>query len=280
MLLKSTWLEFLKIAARPRSYIGFAAITVIVGIIQFAMYVDGNNYISFITQALDQSFNISGKILNGSLVGFVILQMLIIQVPLLVALVTGDLISGEAAMGTARLLLTRPISRSSVLLSKFLAGNLYIMLLLIWLGLLSIGLGLLLFGTGDLVVVKTESLVILQDGDITWRFFAAFGVAFLAMMLIGSLSLCLSCFSDNSIGPIITTMAIIVLFTIIGALEVPVLDALKPYMFTSHMVVWRNFFDDVPPKDLIWNSCLIMGAHIAGFMGIALYAYKRKDILS
>ena len=110
---KNTYNELIKIAAKPRSYIGIAAITVIVGIIQFAMKVDGQNFISFMTRPFEQTLIFQGKILNGNLVSYIVLQMLIVHVPLLVALVTGDLVSGEAATGSIRLLVTKPISRTS-----------------------------------------------------------------------------------------------------------------------------------------------------------------------
>jgi ABC-2 type transport system permease protein len=206
--------------------------------------------------------------------------MLIIQIPLLVALVTGDLISGEAAMGTLRFLLTRPVSRTSVLLSKFFAGSVYTFLLLVFLGLLSLGTGLAIFGPGDLIVLKTDQLIILPSADVFWRFMAALGMAFLALTLIGALSLFMSCLSDNSIGPIITTMALIILMTIIGTLEVPLFDAVKPYLFTTHMSAWRSFFEDPLPVDDIRNSILFMVAHIAAFLSAAIWYFNRKDILS
>jgi ABC-2 type transport system permease protein len=280
MLLRLTLLELKKIAARPRSYIGFIAIALISGLIQFAMYADGENYIKFITQSVEQSFLFEGKIMNGNLICFIILQMLIIQVPLLVALVTGDMLSGEAAMGTLRLLLVRPVSRNTIIFSKFLAGSIYTFLLLVWLGILALGLGLLVFGPGDLIVLKTDQLIILQGGDVLWRFMAALGMAFLALTLIGSLSLMLSAFSDNSIGPIISTMALIILFTIIGTLEVPLFDLIKPYLFTTHMSAWRSFFEDPLPVDQIRYSILFMIGHIVTFMGVLLYYYNRKDIQS
>lgn len=280
MLLRLTTLELKKIAARPRSYIGFIAIALIAGLIQFAMYADGENYIKFITQSVEQSFLFEGKIMNGNLICFIILQMLIIQVPLLVALVTGDMLSGEAAMGTLRFLLVRPVSRTTIILSKFMAGSFYTLLLLIWLGLLALGVGLLVFGPGDLIVLKTDQLIILQDGDVLWRFMAALGMAFLALTLIGTLSLMLSAFSDNSIGPIISTMALIILFTIIGTLEVPLFDLIKPYLFTTHMSAWRSFFEDPLPWSQIRYSILFMLGHIVTFMGVLLYYYNRKDIQS
>ena len=67
MFLKSTYNEFIKIAAKPRSYIGIGAITLIIAIILFAMKMDGKMYISFITAPFEQSLSFEGNILNGNL---------------------------------------------------------------------------------------------------------------------------------------------------------------------------------------------------------------------
>lgn len=280
MFLRLTYTELIKVFSRTRTYIGFIAITVIVALIQFAMYIDGESYISFITNPLQASFNIDGNVLNGNMVAFIIIQTLIIQIPLLVALVTGDLISGESAMGTIRFLATKPVSRSSIILSKFIAGISYTLVLLIWLGLLSWGLGLLVFGEGDMIVLKSEELVILQNADTAWRFWTAFAIAFISLSVVATFSMCLSCFADNSIGPIIGTMAVIILFTIIGSLEIPLFDRVKPFLFTTHMVVWRNMFDLPVDNQQIVSSLLIMTAHILLFLTIALVRFNRKDILT
>jgi ABC-2 type transport system permease protein len=280
MFLKSTYNEFIKIAAKPRSYIGIGAITLIVGIILFAMKVDGMNFISFVTSPFEQSLSFEGNILNGNLIAFVILQMLIIHVPLLIALVTGDLVSGEGAMGTIRLLLTKPISRTSILFSKYIAGCVYTLVILLWMMFLALIVGRWLFGTGDLLVLNSDGLIVLQQHDLGWRFALGFSVAYLSLIMIATLSLTLSCFSDNSIGPIVTTMAIIILFTIIGTLDVPVLQNIQPYLFTTHMMAWRSFFEDPLPKEKIMNSLLILLIHIVVLLSIAVYKFNRKDILS
>ncbi len=277
---RNTQTELVKIFAKPRSYIGFVAIAIIVSLIHVAMYVDGLNYISFITGPLESAFNIEGKILNGNLVCFIILQTLIIQIPLLVALVTGDLISGEAAMGTIRLLLTRPLSRTSVLFSKFFAGAVYVFILLVWLGLVSLGIGLLIFGPGDLIVLKSETITIIPAEDTLWRFFAGLGIAFISLLVVASFSLLLSCYSENSIGPIISTMAVIILFTIVGSMDIPLFEKIKPFLFTTHMVIWRNMFDQELDYNLICNSMLMLVGHIILFLFVAWYSFRKKDILS
>jgi ABC-2 type transport system permease protein len=280
MFWKSTYNEFIKIAAKPRSYIGIGAITVIIGIVLFAMKAEGNNFISFVTQPFEQTLSFEGNILNGNLIAFIILQTLIIHVPLLIALVTGDLISGEGAMGTIRLLLTKPISRTNILFSKYLAGCAYTLVILLWMAFLAFVVSRWLFGSGDLMVLNSDGLIVLQEHELPWRFFCAFSVAYLSLIMIATLSLTFSCFSENSIGPIVTTMAVIILFTIIGALNVPVLEKIQPYLFTSHMAAWRSFFEDPLPFDKILNSLAILFAHIVGLLSIAIYKFNRKDILS
>jgi ABC-2 type transport system permease protein len=280
MFWKSTYNELIKIAAKPRSYIGLAAITMLVGVLLFAMKVDGREYISFAMASYEQTLSFQGNVLNGNLIAFIILQTLIVHVPLLVALVTGDLVSGEAAMGSLRMLTTKPISRIKLLLSKFLAGNIYTLVLLIWFGVLTIGLGRLLFGTGDLMILKSEGLFILQQDDVMWRFLCGFVMAYIALVTIATLSVTLSCFTDNSIGPIVATMGIVILFTIIGTLDVPVFDTIRPYLFTTHMASWRSFFESPVPVQKILDSAIVLLIHIIALLGIAIYKFNKKDILS
>jgi ABC-2 type transport system permease protein len=280
MFWKCTYNEFIKIAAKPRSYLGLAAITLLVVIILFAMKMDGLSFISFITASFEQTLSFEGNILNGNLIAFLILQMLIIHIPLLVALVTGDLVSGEGAMGTIRLLLTKPVSRTSILFSKFLAGCFYTLVIILWLGFLALVVGKLLFGTGDLIVMHSEGLVILQGPDCAWRFLSGLGVAYLALVTVATLSITLSCFSENSIGPIVSTMAIIIIFTIIGNLDVRVFDNIKPFLFTTHMAAWRNFFADPLPMQEIIKSVAVLIVHIVVLLSIAIFQFNKKDILS
>ncbi|MFL5764713.1 MAG: ABC transporter permease [Bacteroidia bacterium] len=280
MFWKSTYNEFIKIAAKPRSYIGIGAITVIVAIILFALHAEGMSMISWLTQPFEQALSFEGNILNGNLIAFIILQMLIIHVPLLVALVTGDLVSGESAMGTIRLLLTKPISRTQILFSKYLAGCAYTFVMLMWLAFLALVVGKWIFGSGDLIVLNSDGLIIFQEHELGWRFLCGLGTAYLSLVMIATLSLTFSCFSENSIGPIVSTMAVIIVFTIIGAIESPALQVIQPYLFTNHMAVWRNFFEDPLPVGKILHSAGILLAHIVVLLSIAVYKFNRKDILS
>lgn len=166
--------ELYKTIKRPRTYIGFGVIIFICVMLQAAFYHDGKEILSFVTQQLDNVFNVQGNILNGNLICFILLQTLIVQMPLLVALVTGDSVSGETASGTIRFLLTTPGSRTKIIVAKWLAGLFYTLILLLLLGFMALIVSKWIFGTGDLMALNSESLTIIRGDDINWRWGWAF----------------------------------------------------------------------------------------------------------
>jgi ABC-2 type transport system permease protein len=273
-------IEVFKIFKRPRTYISFVAITIIITLIQLAFFADGGAYMDFALQALKDRFEINGQLLNGYFICYLVLQMLLIHVPLLIALVAGDVFSGEAAMGTLRMLMTKPVSRTTIVVAKFIAAVIYTILLLTWMAILSLLVSMMIFGTDDLLIFKSDKAVLLREADVLWRFIAAFVYAAIAMTTVTSLALLLSVFGDNSIGPIVGTMAIIILFTILTGLELPFFDFLKPVMFTRHMLGWKGFFNEPVNYGSVIKSGCILVIHIIVFTGAAILIFRKKDILS
>jgi len=278
--MKLLQIELYKIFRRPRTYISFGVVTAIAFIFQLAMKAGGREFFEFGMQDVTDTFNVQGSIINGYLVGYLILQSLLVQIPLLVALVAGDTLAGEANLGTLRLLLTRPISRTQLVLIKFLASSVYTILLILWLAVVALFLSLLLFGAGDMINLKSETFVLLLKDDVMWRYGCAFLFAVVAMTCIAALSLLLSAFADNSIGPIIATMAIVVVLTILSNLELPLFNAIRPYLFTSHIVGWKGFFDDPVPYAAIGKSAGVLVLYIVGMVSATLYFFNKKDISS
>ena len=291
-------IELFKISKRPRTYIAFAAITAIVVIFQFAFKADGQSYMNLMLQNVQDNFELDkSKAINGYFMCYIILNTLLIRIPILVALIAGDAISGEANMGTLRLLLTKPISRTQVILVKFIASFIYTIGLLIWMAIMALFISLLLFGADDMLIfrVKGEESQILQitKDDIMWRYFAAFAYAAVALTVIAALGILLSVFAENSIGPIIATVCIVIVCTIISNINVPIIDrTIKPWLFTSYLVGWKGFFyigtnvDGEPVKGSLENwpairkSLLILLAHIGLLIAAAIVVFKKKDILS
>lgn len=291
-------IELFKISRRPRTYISFVAITAIIVIFQFAFKADGESYMNLLLQNVQDNFTLDkSKAINGYFMCYIILNTLLIQVPILIALIAGDAISGEANMGTLRLLLTKPISRTQIILVKFAASFVYTIALLIWMAVMALFVSLAVFGMDDMLIfrVKGEESQILQitQDDVMWRYFAAFAYAAVALTVIAALAMVLSVFAENSIGPIIATVCIVIVCTIVSNINVPIIDNnVKPWLFTSYLVGWKGFFyinsteEGVPIKGSLenWpsirNSLLILITHIFLLLGIAIAAFRKKDILS
>lgn len=291
-------IELFKISKRPRTYIAFVAIAAIVFIFQFAFKADGQSYMDLMLQSVKDSFELEKmKAINGYFMCYIILNTLLIQVPILVALIAADSISGEANMGTLRLLVSKPISRTQIILVKFAAATIFTIFLLLWMAVTALFLSMLIFGVDDMLIfrVKGEDSQILQitKDDIIWRYCAAFAYATVALTVIAALSLFLSIFAENSIGPIIATVCIVIVCTIISNINVPVIDRnVKPYLFTSYLVGWKGFFyiatnaEGQPIKGSLENwpaiqkSLLILIGHIVVIVTASVLVFKKKDILS
>ncbi len=272
-------IELFKIFKKGRTYIGFGAIFLIIAAIQAGIHFEGQNLFDFVMQQLDKNFQFEGNVINGYLITYLVLNTLWIHVPILVALVAGDLIAGEANSGTFRLLMTRPISRTKLLIAKFLAGWTYTVLLILFMILIGMGGGLLFFGKGDLMVFK-ESINFFSAHELPWRFFAAFAYGTLSMTVVASLAFMLSAFADNSIGPIIGTVAIIIGITIISTIGFSLMQPINPWLFTSYLPGWQSFFEFELDKAKIIRSVFVQVAYLVLFLGVAFYHFRKKDILS
>ena len=287
-------IELFKIFKRPRTYIPFGAIAAMILIIQVGLKFDGRSYVELILTSLTDTFNVPFElIMNGYLAAFVILNTLLIQVPLLVALVAGDMVAGEANMGTLRLLVTRPVSRTQLMLVKFGASVIYTILLLLWMALLALFLSMWLFGTNDLILGRDNVIEHIREADVMWRYIAAFGYATVALTTVAALAFLLSVFAENSIGPIVATISIVIVLTILSQMRIPLYDnTINPWIFTSHMLAWKGFFysrsdgqggtidGTVENLPSILRSLGILLAYITAFVTAAIWAFRKKDILS
>ncbi len=287
-------IELFKIFKRPRTFIAFVAVAMIVFLVQFAMKVNGADFLKFFTDNQADTFDIPHeKIMNGYYVCVIALHTILIHVPLLVALIAGDMISGEANLGTLRLIAGKPVTRTELIMAKFFASTVYVVLLLLWMALIALFVSLLIFGKGDLVVFKEESIHQMNHYDVLWRFFAAFIFAALGLTTIAAMALMFSAFAENSLGPIVVTVCVVIVFTVLQQLKVPVFEeTINKWSFTTHMLGWKGFFyveKDAEgitidrsienPAALIKSGLVLIG-YISAFLFITIQYFKKKDILS
>jgi ABC-2 type transport system permease protein len=100
------------------------------------------------------------------------------------------------------------------------------------------------------------------------------------MWTVASLAFLFSSLVENAIGPIIGTMAVIIVFYVVGNIPVDLFREIKPYLFTTYLNVWQK----VLVEPIVWGdvatSAAILGAFSVGFLGVTWYIFATKDILS
>jgi ABC-2 type transport system permease protein len=178
------------------------------------------------------------------------------------------------------------------LLVKFTASSIYSLLLLIWVAVLALFFSMLLFGTNWLAVPRELEFNVIEANDVLWRYAAAFLFAAIGLICVASLAFMLSVFADNSIGPIVATVCIIIIFTILTQMQIPFYDeTIKPYLFTTHMLGWKGFFyvqgsegetikGSIENFSSVIKSALILIGYTLFFLMVTVWYFRKKDILS
>lgn len=278
-MLKLVRIELFKLIKHPRTFIGFGAVVFIVLAFQGMMFFKGDDLSSMLIGSLQNAFEFTGKVINANILTYVILNTLMIHIPILICLVTGDLISGEASSGTIRLLLQKPYSRTRIYGAKVITAIIYTLLLIAVMGLLSFGIGYLLFGNGDMLVIGSD-VAIIDASDTWWRFAGAFFMGSLSMLVVMSLSILLSVYSSNSIVPIVGTVAVIIVLNVLSILGYTLFGDFINYLFTNQFNKWQLFFNYEMNTSEILKSIIIQFSYIAVFLTAGYLHFKNKDILN
>jgi ABC-2 type transport system permease protein len=271
--------EFFKTFSKWRSYIAFVTIAVVVPLVMIAVKLQGELLTKSLASGLAQDIQLPGNIVNGYFVTFFLMNTLWIHIPFLITLGAGDQLAGEAAGGTFRLLLTRPASRSQILWAKYITTLFYTTAVVGFLVALCLALGVTLLGTGDLLL-PGRAMMVVPEAEALWRLLLAAGLATWGMWAVASLAFLFSSLVDNALGPILGTMAVIIVFYVIAGLPLDLFRVIKPYLFTSHLNIWQKAIEQPVPWPEILRSAFVLGGFDVGFYCVTWYIFVKKDILS
>jgi ABC-2 type transport system permease protein len=109
---------------------------------------------------------------------------------------------------------------------------------------------------------------------------AAFAYGTIGMISIASLSLLLSSFASNSLGPILSTMAIIILFTMVSSFDFSIFTYVKPFLITTYLDSWQMLFSYTPAIQSLLTDAAVLLLHSIVFYLLTLLFFIRKDILT
>ena len=274
------WFELVKTFTRWRTYIGFIAFGLIVPLIVTGLKMGGRqSFERHLLSLLQNDFIVGGNVLNGWFFGFFFMGALWVHIPIVLTIVAGDQIAGEGNAGTFRFLLTHAVSRTRIIVAKYIVTLIYTAVMVLFIGGLTLGLSLWAFGSGDLLIIR-QGILVIPEELLPYHFLIAYGLATLAMFVVSTLCFLFSALTDNSIGPIIATMAVIIVSILIITLPFDLFQAIRPYLFVNYFDAWQKVFDDPIPWGVIRTNAAILAGFMGAFFLAALIYFTRKDILS
>ena len=258
--------EIAKLLAQKRTYLGLIAATLvpIVFVVVLVLQTGGPNDVPLGRYIRD----------TGLAVPFVVLFFMSIWgLPLITALVAGDIVAAESHNDTLKTILTRSRDRGQVFAGKVLAVLTYTFVVVFALGLVGLAAGSIAWGFHPLIsgtkVAPGHGLLLLL-GSLLVYFMPLAGIACFGLML--------STVTRNSAASVVGTLMFALLMQLLGVL--PGTESIRPYLLGTQFEAWHGFLrtpaDWVPVIRAIWVCALYILIPLAA----AYLVFLRRDVAS
>jgi len=261
--------ELRKLLAQKRTYIGLGAAVAVPLIFVIALLADGGggegpDSLPFAAFVRETGFAV--PLVSLAFGAFWLL-------PLLTALVAGDIVANEDQNGTLKTILTRSVERWQVFAGKVLAALTYTAALLaIYVG-VALAAGGLVWGFDPLTTLSGTTI---GPG----RALVLTGAATLAYLLplgaIAAIGVLLSTLTRNSAAAVVGTLMVSIFFQIIGSISA--LEALDPYLLSTQFNAWQGVLREPTDWAPIVRSAWVCAAYGLPALLWALTAFLRRDV--
>jgi ABC-2 type transport system permease protein len=213
---------------------------------------------------------------NGVFVAFAAVTVIIpLFLPLVVSVVSGDAVSGEAQLGTLRYLLTVPAGRTRLLLVKYGGVVAFCFAATLLVAAVGAAVGLILFPSGSATLLSGSSVSTAQT---LGRLLLVGGYVGLCMAGLGAIGLFISTLTETPVAAMTATATLAVISQVLDAL--PQVGAIHPYL-PSHY--WLSF-GELMRDPIAWSSLspglVSIAAYVAIFGSLAWARFSGKDVSS
>ena len=231
--------------------------------------------------------------------------------PVAVAVVAGDSIAGEAATGTLRYLLVRPVGRTRLLVAKLISVIVYVLLVVLAVTFTAYATGVFLLGPsqaaavgqapagggaaspggavgpglagqaptagqaagGAVTSLSGAPLSLLQ---LTERIAGAIAFITVSMLGVAAIALFLSTITDSALGSALGALAALVASEVLVTLNAA--TVVQPYLPTRYWLAWIDFFR----QPVFWRDIQrgfgIQAVYVVVFLAAAWANFSTKDI--
>lgn len=209
--------------------------------------------------------------------------------PLLVLAIASDLVSGERSTGTIKMLLTRPVRRWKILLSKLIALTLYVSLIVLASAVLCYGISGAFFGYGGWNMPVFTGFVLngstLDSSNVhavpQWEYMLMqAGLIWFSSLVVGILALMVSVLVRSTAASIVAMMAAIIAGTILAGLAASWQTA--KYLFSVNLDLTNYLSGSPPPIEgmTLSFSLITLSVWAIAALFVSFRVFTKQDILN
>lgn len=256
-------------AGRRRNQVGLAVLAAVPILMAVAIRLSrptGRHGPDFLTEISENGFFVAVSALSLELTLFL---------PLAIATLCGDAIAGEASQGTLRYLLTVPVRRTRLLVTKYAAlvvGAFIAPLTVAIAGLLS---GWALFGLKPVRTLSGSEIPLLEG---IGRLALMVGYLGLCLAALAAVGLFLSTLTEQPIAATLATAGVVMLSWIVDA--IPQLEWLHPWLIVHYWNAGTDLLRDPLFFDNMRSGLLLAAGYAVVFGAAAWLRFRSKDITS
>ncbi len=193
--------------------------------------------------------------------------------PLIAALVSGDIVATEDGNGTLKTILTRSVDRGQVFAAKAAAAATYAALAVYLSAAVATVAGV---GAWGFHSVRTLSDTIVTAPKALLLVFAAYTFFLIPLLAVACIGVLLSTITRNSAAAIVGALGVTLVLAIVS--QIPGLEGLHPYLLTQQYFAWQGLLrtptDWAPILHSAWVCALYaVPALIAGYL-----VFLRRDV--
>ena len=260
--------ELRKLVAQKRTFLGLGAAVVVPLIFVVALLADsggGPEGVPF-----GEYVRESGLAIPLVCLFFGALWLL----PLITALVAGDIVAAEDHNGTLKTILTRSVERWQVFAGKVIAALLYTLVALFAYTAVGVVAGGLVYGFEPLTTLSGTTVGV---GEALYLTFAGTLAYALPLSAMAGIALLLSTLTRNSAAAVVGTLMVSILLQILGSINA--LEFLHPYLLSEQFNAWQGLLrepiDWAPVVRAGWVSALYGVPAVA----VAFTVFLRRDVI-
>jgi ABC-2 type transport system permease protein len=199
--------------------------------------------------------------------------LVLFMLPLVAALVAGDVVANEDGNGTLKTILTRSVERGQVFAAKTLAAWTYAATAVFLSAAVATVAGVASWGFHP---VRSLSGTVVSAPEALLLIFASNAIYLIPLFAVASIGVLLSTATRNSAAAVVGTVGCVILLDIISG--IPGMEGAQPYLLTQQFEAWQGLLRTPTDWAPIVHSAWLCALYAVPALFVGYLVFLRRDV--